>query len=122
MASENVAFRYSLRAFSRSPDCPVASLRSSNASMLLSPRTLASACFHTIAAKSSDTPAFSTNAWPTLMKNSRNRELVVHHAGGEEDALRVARGVVGMANRAVAQFRVVALRDAGRDAFADRER
>src|SRR5581483_11890491 len=52
----------------------------------------------------------------------RNRKLVFHHAGRDEDALRVADVVVAMANRAVAQFGVVALRDAGLVAFADRER
>src|SRR5206468_7276321 len=46
-------------------------------------------------------------------KLERYGKLVVHQAGGDEDALRVAETQIAMADRAVAQRHVVAVGDEG---------
>jgi len=90
---------------------PWARLRASQASSEVSPRTLLTACCQARSAKASGTPASSTKAWATLMKNSKLRAK--RSRGDEDAALAAAELDVAMADGGVGELVGVGAGDHG---------
>ncbi len=123
MASEKVAARYSFLCFSVSGAARSPALRDSHASSEVSPRASASTCFHTRSAerlRHSHLLDYGVSHVDVELKC--DRELIVHQAGGNEHALRIAQLEIAMADGVVAEGNVVAVGDHGFVALVHRER
>ena len=114
MASEKLAARYSFLYFSVSGPGPVASLRDSHASSDVSPARFV---LHLLPDQIGERLRYAGLLHHGVahvdVELKGHGELVVHQAGGNEYALRVAQIEIAMADRVVAQRHVIAVGDHG---------